>query len=130
MKRFVIPLMLVTMSGMNARAIEWWHDPDRGCGTLEGWSKTQRISDIPGCSGDLPKGAPAGEVALHDAKVNLAAAEKILDSNRTAGAQELIERAASTMNRAPSDPRVNWARPFYSSAADMLRKRLTKAAAL
>jgi hypothetical protein len=26
-------------------------------------------------SGELPKGAPAGEVALHDAKVNLAAAD-------------------------------------------------------
>jgi hypothetical protein len=130
MKRFVIPLIVVTMSSMNARAIEWWHDPDRGCGTLEGWNKTQRISDIPGCSGELPKGAPAGEVAMHDAKVNLAAAEKILDGNRTAGAQELIDRAVNTMSRVPSDPRVNWARGFYSSAADMLRKRLMKAAAL
>jgi hypothetical protein len=118
----------VTVSSINAQAIEWWHDPDRGCGTLDGWYRTQRISEIPGCSGELPEGAPAGEVAMHDAKVNLAGAEKILDGDRTAGAKELIDRAVSVMNRAPDDPRVNWARRFFLSAADMLQKRLMKAA--
>jgi hypothetical protein len=127
MKRFAIALILLAMNCMTAVAIKWWHDPDRGCGTLEGWQRTQRISDMPGCAGELPKGAPVGEVVMHDAKVSLAAAEKILDDHRTAGAQELIDRALGLMNRAPNDPRVNWARAHYMSAANILKTRLMQA---
>ena len=127
MKRFAIALMLLTMNCIAAGAIEWWHDPDRGCGTPEGWQRTQRISDIPGCAGELPKGAPAGEVAMHEAKVSLAAAEKILDGKRAAGAQELIDQAIAIMGRAPNDPRVNWARPHYLSAVNILKTRLKQA---
>ena len=125
MGRFTIAWALMAMIGVPAEAIEWWHDPDRGCGTLADWKKTQRISDIPGC--ELPKGAPAGEVAMHDAKVSLVAAEKILDDNRTAGVQELIDRAVVVLNNAPNDPRVNWARPLYLSAVTILKTRLMKA---
>src|SRR5256885_89143 len=66
-----------------AQAIEWWHDPARGCGTLDGWQRTTKLKDLPGCDGELPKGAPPGEIAMHDAKKALHDAEKALDAGQT-----------------------------------------------
>ncbi|MCS6912490.1 MAG: hypothetical protein RMK29_19105 [Myxococcales bacterium] len=107
-----------------ARAIEWWHDPERGCGTLEAWVRTGRIKDLPGCEGELPKGAPPGEIAMRDAKRALHEAEKLLDQGQTAEVETKLEAATHIMNRAPNDPRVNWARPHYAKALGILRARL------
>jgi len=124
MLRFVVVFALALLVTESAKAIEWWHDPDRGCGTLEGWKNTKRISDLPGCDGALPNGAPPGEVAMHDAKASLHQAEKLLDGGRKDGVKELIDRATDIMNKAPSDPRVNWARYHYATAANVLINKL------
>jgi len=108
-------------------AVEWWHDPALGCGTLESWQRTQRMKDLPGCDGELPRGAPPGEVAMHDAKVQLVSAEKRLDQNETANVVAKIDASSDILNRAPSDPRVNWARPHYAKAISILRSRLALA---
>lgn len=104
--------------------VNWWHDPQRGCGTLDGWQRTFRIADLPGCDGDLPKQAPQGEQSMHDAKKALREAEKILDSGQTTDVEIKLDLATTTMNKAPNDPRVNWARPHYQTALTILRKRL------
>ena len=109
---------------LSAEAIEWWHDPERGCGSLDGWARTGRLKDLPGCDGELPKGAPSGEVAMHDAKKALHDAERILDQGQTADVEAKLDLATSTMNRAPNDPRVNWARPHFAKALAVLRARL------
>src|SRR5579863_7014769 len=104
MLRSVVALTLTILAGVPAKAVEWWHDPERGCGTLAGWNSTKRISDLPGCDGALPNGAPPGEVAMHDAKASLREAEKLLDGGRSAGVRELIDSAIEFMNKAPNDP--------------------------
>ena len=72
-----MPLLGLLMWVGDASALEWWHDPERGCGQLENWKKTSRIADLPGCDGELPKGAPPGETAMHDAKKILRDVEKL-----------------------------------------------------
>jgi hypothetical protein len=110
-----------------ADLVPWWHDPARGCGTKEAWRSTHRIKDLPGCDGELPKGAPPGEVAMHDAKLALGRGEKALDDNRAALVQPAIDDAVRIMNDAPTnDPRSNWARPIYAEAIQLLRDRLEK----
>jgi hypothetical protein len=128
MLRSVVALTLTILAGVPAKAVEWWHDPERGCGTLAGWNSTKRISDLPGCDGALPNGAPPGEVAMHDAKASLREAEKLLDGGRSAGVRELIDRAIEFMNKAPNDPRVNWARSHYLAAVGLLTNKLDSTA--
>lgn len=107
----------------SAQAIEWWHDPERGCGTLDSWQRNTRIKDLPGCDGELPKGAPPGEVAMHDAKKLLHEAEKALDAGQTGDVEAKLDQATNIMNKAPNDPRVNWVRPHYQKALGVLRAR-------
>lgn len=107
-----------------AAGVNWWHDPLRGCGTLDGWQRTYRIADLPGCDGDLPKQAPVGEQSMHDAKRALREAEKILDTDQTTDVESKLDQATTLMNKAPNDPRVNWARPHFQTALTILRKRL------
>jgi len=128
MLRFIVALALTILAGLPAKAVEWWHDPDRGCGTIVGWQNTKRISDLPGCDGALPNGAPPGEVAMHDAKASLHEAEKLLDDGRSAGVQQLIDKAIDFMNKAPSDARVNWARVHYLTAVNLLTSKLASTA--
>jgi len=108
----------------NAEAVEWWHDAERGCGLIENWKKTNRIADLPGCDGELPKGAPPGEVAMHDAKKLLHDAEKQIDGGQTGDVEQKIAQAIETMNRAPNDPRVNWARSHFSTAIKVLKNKV------
>jgi hypothetical protein len=116
--------ILLLLAGA-ARADEpWWHDPARGCGLAEEWKSLPRMKNLPGCDGELPRGAPPGEVAMHDAKGLFVGAERILDAEGTAGAAEKIEAAIEIMNKAPSDPRVNWARVRFSKAVNLLRGRI------
>ena len=83
---------------------------------------SKRIGSLIGCDGELPKGAPPGEVAMHDAKWALRTAENLLDGHNPNGVQRLLDRAASIMNAAPSDPRVNFARLiYYKDAAPFYR---------
>ncbi|HZS36129.1 MAG TPA: hypothetical protein VFF06_04855 [Polyangia bacterium] len=109
----------------SAGDVPWWHDPARGCGTKEDWKRTHRIKDLPGCDGELPKGAPPAEVAMHDAKLALGRAEKALDDGRPALVEPAIADATRFMNEAPrNDPRANWARAIYAEAIQILRDRL------
>src|SRR5260370_31211076 len=107
----VVCLAVLAPLAAAAGTIEWWHDPERGCGTLDGWQRTHRIKDLPGCDGELPKGAPPAEVAMHDAKLALGRAEKALDEGRAAPVEPALEDATRIMNGAPAnDPRANSAR--------------------
>jgi hypothetical protein len=124
MTRILAIFGLFLLATTAANAIEWWHDPAMGCGGLGGWKATHRISDLPGCDGELPKGAPNGEIAMHDAKRALHEAEILLDKRTTEGVEALIGKAVSIMNAAPDDPRTNWARAFFSEAANLLSERL------
>lgn len=108
-------------------ASEWWHDSERGCGLIENWRKTNRIADLPGCDGELPKGAPPGEVAMHDAKKLLREAEKLIESDKPAEVDAKIAQATELMNRAPSDPRVHWARGHYAQAIKVLKGKVALA---
>jgi hypothetical protein len=117
-------LIGLCFSAQSAWAIEWWHDPARGCGTLDGWLRTSRLKDLPGCDGELPKGAPPGEIAMHDAKKALHEAEKLLDTGQTTEVEAKLDTATNIMNKAPNDPRVNWARPHYAKALAILRAKL------
>jgi len=130
MRATMAGLALIWIGVQSASAVEWWHDPDRGCGTVEGWKQTHRIADLIGCDGELPKGAPPGEVAMHDAKWALRTAENLLDGHNPNGVQRLLDRAASIMNAAPSDARVNFARLiYYKDPAAVLSNRLAQTSA-
>jgi hypothetical protein len=111
------------MWSSNASAVEWWHDPERGCGILENWKKTNRIADLPGCDGELPKGAPPGETAMHDAKKLLREAEKQLDAGQTGDVDQKIAQATDIMNKAPRDPRTDWARSYFDKAMKVLKNK-------
>jgi hypothetical protein len=118
-----LPLLGLLVGLPSAHAVEWWHDTERGCGLIENWKKSNRIGDLPGCDGDLPKGAPPGEVAMHDAKKLLRESEKQIDSGQTGDVEQKIAQAIEIMNRAPSDPRVNWARSYFSVAIKVLKSK-------
>lgn len=118
-----LPLLGLLGWVSTAQAVEWWHDAERGCGLIENWKKTNRIGDLPGCDGDLPKGAPPGEVAMHDAKKLLRESEKQIDAGQTGDVEQKIAQAIELMNRAPSDPRVNWARSYFSVAIKVLKSK-------
>lgn len=105
----------------------WWRDPERGCGKIEDWRRTNRIQDLPGCEGTLEKGAPQGEIAMHDAKKLLREAERQLDGGQSGEVEGKIAQAIEIMNKAPSDPRVNWARVQYKVAVDVLKAKLALA---
>jgi hypothetical protein len=118
-----LPLLGILLSSSTAMAVEWWHDPDRGCGIVENWKKSKRIGDLPGCDGELPKGAPPGEVAMHDAKKLLREAEKQVDAGQTGEVETRIGQATDIMNKAPNDPRVNWARLQFNDAFKVLKSK-------
>ncbi len=126
MTRILVIFGFYLLATTSANAIEWWHDPARGCGQLEDWRKTERVADLPGCDGELPNGVPAGEVSMHDAKRALRQAEELLDKRKTEGVEAFIDKAALALNEAPSDPRVNWARPHFAKASTNLRNRLSQ----
>ncbi len=102
----------------------WWHDPDRGCGTTDNWGRTHRMQDLPGCSGTLPQGASPGEVGLHDVKLKLIEAERLLDAKSADGVAAILDAATAMGNAWPNDPRNNWARARYAPAIESLRSRL------
>lgn len=118
-----MPLLGLLMWVGDASALEWWHDPERGCGQLENWKKTSRIADLPGCDGELPKGAPPGETAMHDAKKLLREVEKQLDAGQTGDADQKIAQATELMNKAPRDPRTDWARSYFDKAIKVLKNK-------
>ena len=111
------------MATTEVHAAEWWHEADRGCGLIENWKKTNSVADLPGCDGELPKGAPPGETAMHDAKKLLREAEKLIADGKTGDAEAKIAQATEMMNKAPNDPRVNWARAHYSVAIKVLKNK-------
>jgi hypothetical protein len=118
-----VPLLGLLLWVGDAAAVEWWHDPERGCGLLENWKKSNRVGDLPGCDGELPKGAPPGETAMHDAKKLLRDAEKQIEAGQTGEVEQKISQSIETMNKAPSDPRVNWARSHFSLAIKVLKNK-------
>lgn len=118
-----LPFLGLLLSAGDALAVEWWHDPERGCGIFENWKKTSRIADLPGCDGELPKGAPAGEVAMHDAKKLLRELEKQLDAGQQLDVEGKINQATEILNKAPIDPRVNWARVQFNTAFNILKSK-------
>lgn len=118
-----LPLLGLLLSSSTALAVEWWHDPERGCGLVENWKKSKRIGDLPGCDGELPKGAPPGEVAMHDAKKLLREAEKQVDAGQTGEVETRLGQATDIMNKAPNDPRVNWARLQFNDAFKVLKSK-------
>lgn len=120
-------LVSSVFSSPAAAAEMWWRDPERGCGKIEDWRRTNRIQDLPGCEGTLEKGAPQGEIAMHDAKKLLREAERQLDSGQAGDVEGKIAQAIDIMNKAPSDPRVNWARVQYKVAVDVLKAKLALA---
>jgi hypothetical protein len=61
---------------------------------------------------------------MHDAKKALHEAERVLDGGQIDGVEAKLELATNLMNKAPNDPRVNWARPHYKLAVNLLRSRL------
>ncbi len=119
-----MPLLGLLLGVGNASALEYWHDPERGCGLIDNWKKTNHIADLPGCDGELPPGAPPGEIAMHDAKKLLRDAEKQIDNGQTGDVDQKIAQAIEVMNRAPSDPRVNWARSHFSLAVKVLKNKV------
>ncbi len=61
---------------------------------------------------------------MHDAKKALHDAERLLDNGQTLDLEGKLDLAANSMNKAPNDPRVNWARPHYAKSLALLRARL------
>lgn len=120
-----MPLLGLFLWVGNAAAVEWWHDPDRGCGLIDNWKKSNHIADLPGCDGELPKGAPPGETAMHDAKKLLHDAEKQIEAGQTGDIEAKIAQAIEIMNRAPRDPRVLWALSHFDRATKVLRGKVT-----
>ncbi|MBI3505896.1 MAG: hypothetical protein HY059_13730 [Proteobacteria bacterium] len=120
MRTALLALLLASPAG----AVEWWHDVGRGCGESASWNLSKRIADLPGCDGELPKGSPPGEVAMHDAKLKLHHAERLLDANTAAGVEALLAEAEAIMSKAPSDPRVAWALQRFAQAQTILKGRL------
>ena len=120
----ICTLIVLLISASRCFSSDWWLDPERGCGTKDAWSKTHRIGDLPGCDGDLPKDASAGETAMHNAKSLMHSAERILDQKRTDGVEDLIERATGIIDSAPGESRVNASKQFYKEATAMLNGRL------
>src|SRR6476619_674381 len=99
-------VMLLSLLVPRGASAQWWRDPRLGCGSHDGWARTKRIEDLPGCDGALPKGAPPSEVALHDAKAALHDAERALARKSTSTVAARIAEAAAIMERAPDNSRV------------------------
>lgn len=60
---------------------------------------------------------------MHDAKKLLREAEKQIDAGQTGEVDQKLSQAIEIMNRAPSDPRVNWARSYFSVALKVLKSK-------
>src|SRR5437868_2941703 len=85
-----------------------YHDPDRGCGEAEAFVHSGRIADLPGCDRELPKNPPAAERAMHDAKVHLRAADRLLTGEVQLGVDRELEAASRELTAVPG-----WALPHY-----------------
>lgn len=125
----LLGLLLVPLSSAQA-AEQWWRDPERGCGKIEDFKRTFRITDLPGCDGELLRSAPEGEVAMHDAKKLLREAEKVLDGGQSDGVESNLNQAIEIMNKAPRDARVDWARQHFKTAVEVLQARMAMLAKL
>jgi len=121
-----MPLLGLLLATQFAHADEkWWRDPERGCGKVEDFKRTFRMGDLPGCDGELLRAAPDGEVAMHDAKKILREAEKAIDGGQSDGIEAKLNQATDIMNKAPREPRVDWARQYFKTAVEVLQARLS-----
>jgi hypothetical protein len=64
---------------------------------------------------------------MHDAKKLLRESEKQIEAGQTGDVEQKIAQAIEIMNRAPSDPRVNWARSHFSLAIKVLKNKVALA---
>jgi hypothetical protein len=129
MRRLALAVSLSLVSAGTASAdAKVWIDPARGCGRGATFLDSGRVADLPGCSGKLPKDAPAVEVALHDAKRALLDVDKDVERGRVekldAALAEVQTALARTQPMNPDMPdRWDEARPFYERAIRSLRDR-------
>lgn len=124
----LLGLLLVSQSAQAED--KWWRDPERGCGKVEDFKRTFRVADLPGCDGELHHSAPDGEVAMHDAKKILREVEKAIDAGQSDGLEAKLNQATEIMNKAPREPRVDWARQHFKTAVEALQARLSLVAKL
>ena len=110
-----------------------WFDGKRGCGQVGAFARTGHAADLPGCSGKLSKDAPRAELALHDIKLKMIAAEQALDKNALEKVDAaLVEVEAALAKAQPPHPdlpdRWEQAQTIYGQLVHTLkgRRRLVK----
>jgi hypothetical protein len=108
-----------------------WSDPDNGCGTGAAFAKSGKVADLPGCSGKVPKDAPAVELLLRDAKRSLADAEELLDKNKV-DKMDKVDALLKSVEEALSKPpplspelpdRWEQAQPLYTRTIASFKQR-------
>jgi len=104
--RVILPALLVLGLAPSARGdTARWFDAKQGCGPIGAFAKSGRASDLPGCTGRLPKDAPQVEVALHDAKEKLVDAEELLDKGKLDKVEALLTEVEAALGKAPPEHR-------------------------
>src|SRR5688572_10075555 len=115
-----------------------WSDPDNGCGTGAAFAKSGKVADLPGCSGKVPKDAPAVELLLRDAKRALADAEELLDKNKVDKMDKvdaLLKSVEESLSKAPPlspelPDRWEQAQPLYTRLIGSFKQRRNLAPSL
>jgi hypothetical protein len=105
-----------------------WLSADLGCGRAAAFGRSARVADLPGCSGRLPKDAPAMEGVLHEAKRRLLDAEDLLGRNKLEKLDALLTQVEADLAHAPPmspemPDRWEQAAPLYHRAIASLRNR-------
>jgi hypothetical protein len=105
-----------------------WFDAHNDCGRGAAFAKSARATDLPGCSGKLPKDAPQVEVLLHDAKRKLVEAEELLAKNKLDKIDALLVEVEAALEKTPPvNPDVpdRWeqSEPLYRREIAALRNR-------
>lgn len=105
-----------------------WFDSHNECGRAATFAKTGHAADLPGCSGRIPKDAPAVEIVLHDAKRKLVEVEELLGKNKLDKIDALLTQAEADLAKTPSvnpDLPDRWeqAEPMYRREIASLRNR-------
>jgi hypothetical protein len=111
-----------------ARADSRWFDPKMGCGPVGAYARSGRASDLPGCTGRLPKDAPQVEVVMRELKTKLVDAEEALEKNKLDKVDPLVADVEAGLSRTlPVHPEMpdRWeqAQHIYKEAIGALRQR-------
>jgi hypothetical protein len=120
-------MVLVVLLAVPARAGDVdWTNPKMGCG--KGFAQSGKAVDLPGCTGKLPKDAPAVEVMLREAKLALVEAEGLVQKGRLDKVDGLLASVEEGLARTPPmhptlPDRWERAKPLFDRAISALRSK-------